>query len=283
MSTNMVFKRHELKYLMDAEQTKAVYEALGEHMVLDRYGHSTIRNIYLDTDSYLLARRSIEKPLYKEKLRFRSYGRPEPDGKVFVELKKKYKSVVYKRRLTMPLDKAMAWFTSDTEDFPHTQIGEEIDFLRHRYTGIGPAMLLTYEREAYYAKDGGDLRITMDSNILVRLQDIRLDSEIGGHSVLPEGYMLMEVKTMYGYPEWLLEVLEQNRLYKTSFSKYGSAYKQIVIGRTPETYAGVQKETAKQSWKNDDGASPEKPRIGFPANPFGPTFTNHIEAAEGGL
>lgn len=235
----MVFKRHELKYLMDTEQTKAVYKALGEHMVLDKYGHSSIRNIYFDTDDFLLIRRSIEKPPYKEKLRFRSYGRPESDGEIFVELKKKYKSIVYKRRLTMPLDKAMAWFTTDTEEFPHTQIGDEIDYLRYRYKGIRPAMLLTYEREAYYAKDGSDLRITIDSNILARIEDLRLDSELGGHSVLPEGYILMEVKTMYGYPDWLLDVMNDNGLYKTSFSKYGNAYKQMIVGRMPEAYARI--------------------------------------------
>ena len=234
METKMVFKRYELKYLMDRDQMEAVYRALKEHMVLDAYGHSSIRNIYLDTDDFLLARRSISKPMYKEKLRFRSYGAPEADGKVFVELKKKYDSVVYKRRVNMPLDKAMEWFTTDTDDFPDTQIGHEIDFLRQRYPGIKPKMLLTYEREAYYAKDGSDLRITIDSNILARLDDVDLTSEPGGHSVLPEGYTLMEIKTMYGYPKWLTTVLNENRLYKSSFTKYGNAYKEMVLGKVPE-------------------------------------------------
>ncbi len=239
MAFKMVFKRVELKYLMDTEQTKAVYDTLKEHMVLDKYGHSSIRNIYLDTDNFLLARRSIEKPLYKEKLRFRSYGKAEKDGEVFIELKKKYDSIVYKRRLTMPLDKAMEWFTTDTQDYPHSQIGEEIDYLRYRYPGLRPAMLLTYEREAYYAKDGGDLRITIDSNILARLDDIDLTSEVGGHKVLPEGYILMEIKTMYGYPPWLVKVLDENHLYKSSFTKYGNAYKQMIIGRTPEDFIRI--------------------------------------------
>ena len=277
MSFKMVFKRHELKYLMDAEQTEAVCKALEEHMVLDEYGHSSIRNIYLDTDNFLLARRSIEKPLYKEKLRFRSYGRPESDGDVFVELKKKYKSVVYKRRLNMPLDRAMRWFTTDTVDFPRTQIGEEIDFLRKRYPGIGPAMLLTYEREAYYAKDGGDLRITVDSNILARQEDVRLDSEIGGHRVLPDGYTLMEVKTMYGYPKWLLDVLEDNCLYKTSFSKYGSAYKQLVLGLTPEAYPGIQTVPLSRPWESTEPL--ERSDTGLAGHPYGYVLDNRIGAA----
>ncbi len=238
MASKMVFKRYELKYLMDEGQTKAVYDALKEYMVLDKYGHSSIRNIYFDTDDFLLARRSISKPLYKEKLRIRSYGKAETDSEVFVELKKKYEKVVYKRRLTMPLDQAMEWFTPEGKR-PDTQIGEEIDFMRERYPGIRPAMLLTYEREAYYAKDGSDLRITIDSNILARTEDIDLTSETGGFAVLPEGYTLMEIKTLYGYPPWLTSVLSGNRLYKSSFSKYGNAYKEMVLGRNPEEFARI--------------------------------------------
>ena len=233
MATEMIFKRVENKYLMDPEQTESVYRALEEHMVLDRYGRSSIRNIYFDTESFLLVRRSNEKPEYKEKLRIRSYGRATRDDDVFVELKKKYDGIVYKRRLTMPYGRAMEWFGTDTDDFPRTQIGQELDYLRHRYPGIRPAMYLTYDREAYSPKDGGDLRITMDSNILARLDDIDLASEPGGHSVLPEGTTLMEIKTMYGYPRWLLDVLNGARLYRSSFTKYGNAYRQMVLGKRP--------------------------------------------------
>ncbi|MBO4569277.1 MAG: polyphosphate polymerase domain-containing protein [Candidatus Methanomethylophilaceae archaeon] len=236
MDAKTVFKRYELKYLMDEDQARNVFQALSEHMSLDGYGHSTIRNIYLDTEDFLLARRSIERPLYKEKLRIRSYGRPEEDGTVFVELKKKFDSVVYKRRVAMPLEKAMGWFSSPEGRGPRTQIGDEIDFMKTRYPGIRPAMLLTYEREAYQPKDGGDLRITMDSNILARLDDIDLRAEAGGHPVLPEGYSLMEVKTMYGYPAWLNSVLSKNVLYKSRFTKYGNAYKEMVVRKVPEEF-----------------------------------------------
>ena len=150
----VTFKRYELKYLLDEDQRDAVYEALDKYMVLDKYGHSEIRNVYYDTDSFLLIRRSIEKPLYKEKLRFRSYGRPKKDGDIFVELKKKYDGVVYKRRLNMPLDEATEWFGNPDSVPPEGQIGAEIDYLRQRYEGLKPAMSINYEREAYYTKDG---------------------------------------------------------------------------------------------------------------------------------
>lgn len=238
MEYRSVFKRYELKYLMDEAQASAIREALDENMKLDRYGYSTIRNIYFDTPDYLLARRSIERPVYKEKLRFRSYSASSENDDVFVELKKKYRSVVYKRRLTMPLHDAMDWFCGDGEG-PSTQIGEEIGYMKFRYPDIRPAMFLSYDREAYCSGDCGDLRITIDRNILARTYDVDLSSPIGGHPVLPEGYSLMEIKTMYGYPEWLTHVLSSNHLYKSRFSKYGNAYKEMVLRKMPEEFVTI--------------------------------------------
>ena len=90
MAPQTVFKRYELKYMLTLEQKERMETAMSPYMELDKYGRTTIRNIYLDTDSYRLIRRSIEKPAYKEKLRIRSYSRATADTTVFVELKKKY-------------------------------------------------------------------------------------------------------------------------------------------------------------------------------------------------
>ena len=235
MEYKSVFKRYELKYLMNEDQASAVRNALEENMRQDRYGRSAIRNIYFDTPDFILARRSIAKPLYKEKLRFRSYGTPSEDDEIFVELKKKYDSVVYKRRLTMPLRDAMDWFCGDGTG-PDTQIGEEIGYMKMRYPGIRPAMFLSYDREAFCGERCRELRITIDSNILARTDDVDLTSHTGGHPVLPEGYTLMEIKTMYGYPQWLRDVLNSSRLYKSSFSKYGNAYKEMILRKVPEEF-----------------------------------------------
>ena len=106
MCDQTVFKRYELKYFLDERQREKLLRAMEGHMAPDRFGRSQIRNIYLDTDSFRLVRRSIEKPQYKEKLRVRAYGRPGKDTPVFVELKKKFDSVVYKRRVILPHDEA---------------------------------------------------------------------------------------------------------------------------------------------------------------------------------
>lgn len=149
-----VFLRYELKYMLTAEQKKIILEAMSPYMELDKYGRTTIRNIYFDTDNYRLIRRSIEKPVYKEKIRIRSYSQATADSTVFVELKKKYEKVVYKRRLVMCEQDAMAWVCRGEECPVNTQISREIDYFIRFYGKLKPAVFLSYEREAYYDKAG---------------------------------------------------------------------------------------------------------------------------------
>jgi hypothetical protein len=213
--------------MLTQEQKLRVLDAMAPYMELDRYGRTTIRNIYFDTDSYRLIRRSIEKPAYKEKLRIRSYKKASADSMVFVELKKKYDSVVYKRRISLPERDAMAW-TVDRASTLDTQISREIDYFMDFYQGLHPTVFLSYEREAYYERDGGDFRVTFDDHILCRTDDLSLTSEVYGTPILEEGKVLMELKCAGGIPLWMTKVLSENRIYKTSFSKYGTAYEQLI-------------------------------------------------------
>lgn len=225
----MIFKRYELKYLITRQQKEILLSVMKEYMQPDSYGRSTIRNIYFDTDSYRLIRNSISKPAYKEKLRIRSYAKADPDSTVFVELKKKYDSVVYKRRVSMTEGETMKWIC-DGGPHPDTQITREIDYFMSYYEGLSPKVLLFYEREAYFARDGSDFRVTFDDNILCRQEDISLESEVYGESILDSKYVLMELKTSGAIPLWLTRLLSSEKIYKTSFSKYGTAYqRQIAV------------------------------------------------------
>ena len=229
MAYQAVFKRYELKYLLTQEQKQAVLKAMEPYMQLDKYGRTTIRNIYYDTDDYLLIRRSIEKPVYKEKLRIRSYHRAKPDSTVFVELKKKYQSVVYKRRLSLSEKGAMEWIDKDHHCHDGTQIADEIEYFLDFYKTLHPVIFLSYEREAYYCNNGSDFRVTFDDTILCRQDDLSLESEIYGTPILPEGKVLMEIKCSGGIPLWMTHILSAERIYKTSFSKYGTAYQKIIF------------------------------------------------------
>lgn len=226
MRNQMVFRRYEIKYLLTKEQAGLIKVKMAQYMIADIHGRNTIFSLYYDTPDYLLARRSMEKPVYKEKLRLRSYGVAKTDTEVFVEIKKKYKGVVYKRRISMTKE-ASDRFLLQGEQVQDNQISREIDFFIKRYGNLAPRVLLSYEREAYYAKDNHEFRVTFDENILWRQEDIDLGKGVFGEAVLPDDKVLMEVKTADAIPLWFVEILSELKIYKTSFSKYGNVYKTI--------------------------------------------------------
>ena len=217
---NDIFERVEIKYLLTKEQYQNIMKDINNHMVPDKFGRSTIQSLYFDTDTDLLVRTSIDKPLYKEKLRLRSYGIANMEDKVFLEIKKKYNGIVYKRRISLK--------QSDVEPFINgklnldTQIGNELNYFRDYYKTLKPSTLLIYDREAYY---DGELRITFDHNIKYRKFDLTLDKGFYGNLIIEPDQVLMEIKVNGSMPFWLVNMLEENRAFKTSFSKYGLSYK----------------------------------------------------------
>lgn len=223
-----VFNRYELKFLLRPEQKACILAAMAPYMELDSYGRTTIRNLYCDTESYRLIRNSVEKPVYKEKLRLRSYGNGEHGKPVFVELKKKYKGVVYKRRLAMPEQEAMDWICSGVPCRENSQIAREVDYLLQYYETLRPKVFLSYEREAYYCRGNGDFRVTFDDHILARQEELTLSSSVWGTSVLTPDTVLMEIKTAGGVPLWMTEVLTRERIFKQFFSQYGAYYQNII-------------------------------------------------------
>ncbi len=228
MTYQMTFQRYEIKYLLTRQEKERLLRVMEPYMRLDDYGRSTIRNIYYDTDDHRLIRHSLEKPAYKEKLRVRSYRKVTPEDPVFVELKKKYDSVVYKRRLVLPEGQVMDSFRNEKPLPDRSQIGHEIEYFRKYYRPLHPTVFLSYEREAYYALDGGDFRVTFDENILYRQRGFSLGDEIYGVPLLGSGQTLMEIKTSGGIPLWMSHCLSRQRIFKTSFSKYGSAYQDMM-------------------------------------------------------
>lgn len=228
MPYQAVFKRYEMKYMLTLAQKERILSAMEPYMALDQYGRTTIRNLYFDTENYRLVRRSIEAPVYKEKLRIRSYSRARPNSDVYVELKKKYDHVVYKRRISMPERQAMDWICGAQPGKDRGQIGREIDYFLSYYQTLRPAVFLSYEREAYDCRQGGDFRVTFDDNILFRQEDMTLEAPVWGTPILEEGKVLMEMKTSGGIPLWMSRVLTQEHIYKASFSKYGTAYEKFI-------------------------------------------------------
>ena len=218
----LVFKRREIKFLLDDGQRATLERSLAGRVRPDEHGPSTVRNVYYDTPTALLARRSAEHPAYKEKIRTRCYGAPHPFDPVFVELKKKCDGVVYKRRCELPATDAAELLAGRGR--PRTQIERELDWTCRRYEGLRPVAYLAYDRVAYYAIDDRDLRITFDRDVRVRWEDVRLSGPDAGDRVLTPGLSILEIKTSKAMPIWLVRGLEAVGARKSSFSKYGRAW-----------------------------------------------------------
>lgn len=239
MSYADVFKRYEIKFILTLKQKNDLLEVMKDHMKLDEYGRTTIRNVYYDTPGYDLIRESLSKPLYKEKLRVRAYDRTTPDDNVYVEIKKKLDGIVYKRRTAVKQYQAEEWLSGEISQPYISQISDEIEYFRRIHKDLSPACFLSYDREAFYSTDGSGLRLTLDENILGRLYDMTLIAGIYGERVLPSGLTLMEIKTSGAIPLWLVNFLTENKISKVSFSKYGSFYQKSIRVEGKKIYGGL--------------------------------------------
>lgn len=223
-----VMKRYELKYLLSGEQTAFLRERLRGHMEVDQYGKTSIASLYYDTPTYRLIRTSVEKPLFKEKIRLRSYGIATEDSPVFLELKRKAYGVVYKRRVQTTIPLVRKFFAGEGDICAPGQINREITVFRDYYKTLVPACLIIYDRTAYFEPDG-DLRLTIDENPRYRTSDLTLTKSMDGISLLDEGWTILEVKVQEAMPLWLTEILSAGQIKKGSFSKYGEAYRQQLL------------------------------------------------------
>ncbi len=219
-----VFKRQEKKYLLSETEYKEILSAFVTYMQADDYGEYTICNVYFDTANDDLIRRSIEKPLFKEKLRVRSYGVPSAEDCVFLEIKRKCKGVVYKRRVSMTCAQLQVYLDTGQHPWTRSQIFSEIDYFMRMYMPV-PKLFLAYDRTAFRGREEPTLRVTFDKNIRYRRTELCLSAGDSGEYLLPQGQYIMEIKSDGAMPLWLCGILNDMRLYPVSFSKYGNIFK----------------------------------------------------------
>lgn len=237
-----VFNRYEYKYKITEAELNKLLPVLEKHMLMDMRckNHSlyTIANIYYDTYDDYLIRRSLQKPAYKEKLRLRAYGVPELDSKVFLEIKKKVKGLVNKRRTTLILDEAYGFIQNgkmpEPKEYMNTQVMHELEYFL-KVHNIMPKVYIAYDRLAYFENGNDDLRISFDTNIRTRRHDLRLEAGDHGDLLLDEDVYIMEIKTSRAMPIWLTELLTEMNMRRSSFSKYGTEFKEFMTSNTGVT------------------------------------------------
>lgn len=230
MSIQSVFRRKEMKYLLTPGQYGDFRQMIADRIEQDQYGLHTICSIYFDSSDDHIIRTSLNKPVYKEKLRLRSYGVPKDgDSQVFLELKKKYKGIVYKRRIPLTLEAAENYIYRDIPP-EQSQIFREIDYFRRLYN-VYPKIFIGYDRIVMYGIEDNALRLTFDFNIRCRRDNLKLTDGDSGNFIIPEGYALMEIKIAGAIPLWLSDILTELKIYPVSFSKYGEFYKKELASK----------------------------------------------------
>ena len=155
----------------------------------------------------------------------RSYGVPQEDGKVFVELKKKFDGVVYKRRITTGIQNMEPFLSGELPSENFGQIGREIGYFQSFYHTT-PKVFIGYDRLAFAGIDDPQLRITFDTNL--RWRDTDVDLRLGNHGApiaLPCGDVLMEVKIPGACRRGCCTLLSDVGAFSASFSKYGACYR----------------------------------------------------------
>ena len=218
-----VMQRYEMKYLLNERQTVTLQQQLDGHMKIDQYGLTSIASLYYDTPDARLIRASLDNQEFKEKLRLRSYGLATNTSPVYLELKRKFDGVVYKRRVQSTIPE-IAHFFSGADTLGTGQIPRELGFFRNHYEPLAPACLIIYDRAAYFEPDG-DLRLTIDHRPRYRTEALTLTESMEGLPLLADGWSILEIKVHGAMPLWLSSVLSRNGIFKTRFSKYGEAYR----------------------------------------------------------
>ena len=222
------FQRVEKKYILNSEQYNELIKVIESNLVEDEHGRSTIYNIYFDSDEYDLIKHSIDKSVFKDKIRLRSYNVPNDDSKVFLEIKRKYDGIVSKRRIKLPFKNCYSYIDNIEQASNNGQVEQELKYYFKLYK-LKQKMFVSYNRKAFYDKNDKDFRITLDSNIIARDYDLKLEQGNYGTNILEKDNYIMEIKTLGAIPIWFVKYLDKIEACPSNFSKYGEAYKQLIL------------------------------------------------------
>ncbi len=231
-----VFDRIEKKYLITKEQKQRILKVVKKHMEKDNFHKSEVFNIYLDTDNFDLIIQSIEQPIFKEKLRARSY---KGYNKVFFEIKTKLcgkeNNVGYKRRICVAKSDyqkivegraKVADVIKKTAERPRDiQIAKEVDYLIEHFN-LSPKILVFYKRESYQGEN--KLRITFDEDLKYRDKSVNFNKSKNDKKYFKnEKNVIMEIKAHGVLPLWLSRELSAEKIFPERFSKVGGIFKTI--------------------------------------------------------
>lgn len=215
-----------------------------EHMELDPFclngNEYRIYSIYYDTANHDVIRQNSSKPVYKEKMRLRSYyERKDPEDKIWMEIKKKSEKVGNKRRIKLKIKEVEPFVNQgilpQTKDYLSAQVAKELQYY-FKMNKVAPALYVQYDRLALFGKEDKSFRMTFDRNVRTRRSNFQFGESDIDEMLLPDGVYIMEIKILGAMPLWLTALLSEHQLFSHGFSKYGVKYKQDAQQRKLDYY-----------------------------------------------
>lgn len=225
-----VLSRFENKFIIDNATCKNIQKELLKFMELGENnktnGFYTVSNIYYDTKDNNLIRKSLSSPKYEELLRLKAYGDVQPDSKVYLEINKKFCGLVNKRSTSIKLNEAYDFISTktkpDVKGYMNKQIINEIEYILRLYN-LEPKIYIAYDRKVLSIEGNLDFRVTFDTNIRIRRDDLKLEVGNYGNPLLESGQCLMKVEVKKTVPLWLSKLLSEHKIFSSRGSSYNIA------------------------------------------------------------
>ena len=239
-------RRVEKKYLITRSEKATLLKALKKQLVHDEYYKEEILSLYLDTDNFDLAIKTIDRPEFREKVRVRAYNVPKRSTRIFFEVKTKLATnktkIGNKRRLIIPLKDFYSYMntgknleqiaaSASNNNPQQIQVAKELDYLIKHYN-LRPKIIIVSNRTAFSGKNDPTFRLTFDENLRFRTTDLKLEKGSSGEKYFPstpdpKRGIIMEAKTINAMPPWFVDEISRLKIYPTRFSKYGKIYQLI--------------------------------------------------------
>jgi VTC domain-containing protein len=228
--------RLEYKYLVPNSLIDAIRDEIRPYVSPDPVGGKdtggtyTVRSIYYDTPGFSCYDAKLDGLKIRAKFRIRGYDRPTEQSQVFLEIKRKYGGFIDKHRAPL-MHRDLETFMSSRDIDRYIEGGQPSPqarrdaarFLYHycRF-GLHPAVLVVYDREAFFASYDPTLRLTFDKNLrrtlAPALDNLYDDDHLA--SAMSRSF-IFEVKFFrYSLPGWIRSVISRYRLPRMALSKY---------------------------------------------------------------
>lgn len=222
-----IFRRKEQKYLITTVQYEQLIQQISPFMRPDKFGEDgkyTVTSLYFESDDHKIYFETKNKLKYRQKLRLRIYDDTDIHGTAFFEVKQKHKKVVNKRRMLISLSEAYRYINRlesciNNYEGSNIQVLREIDYFRNLYR-LEPEMIVSYDRHALHCITDPELRITFDSNLRCRNEDLLLENGAYGKNFVDSNLVVLEVKVNDSVPLWLTRILQQLNCEQRSASKF---------------------------------------------------------------